>query len=407
MTPYRIQVISPRTWGEFGNYLAASRFTNVLRDHIDARVTLYEAESMLPWVGEVGGRIRTITLTSPDTATRTERYLALMAELAVRWPAGFEAGTLPTASADQLAGLVAHFRATTPDLVVGTKGFITRLCLAAIRLADRPGWTRPLVVNQVTNPGLLDLAIHRSPYPDLTLIGFEWARTRLIDEIGAPPDRVVAVGPLVAQHDLKGFLTSPESSNAPTAGGWDGGDRPKVIIFCNRGGDDYLRFVEHLADRDADIDLVFVGYADAEFTERAAALARTGNTTRWRFHSKLSQADYFEYIAQAAKAPHAFLVSKAGPATTLEAAFFGIPVLMLHSGLPMERWVSGLIHDEGLGRCCESADELIACLDSWLDDPARIAEHKALATAYAATSLDQAAVGARIGRAVRALRERG
>jgi glycosyltransferase involved in cell wall biosynthesis len=216
---------------------------------------------------------------------------------------------------------------------------------------------------------------------------------------------------LVAQYDLKGFLVAPEESTSTpaSASSWgdpDGVRRPKIIVFCNRGGEDYLRVVRHLADRDADVDLVFVGYADAEFTERAAALARSGNALRWRFHCTLGQADYFEYIALAAKAPHAFLLSKAGPATTLEAAYFGIPVLMLQSGLPMESWVSGLIHDQGLGRSCQSAGDLIAHLDSWLDDPSRIAEHKNRATAYAAASLDQSVVGARIGRAVSDLLER-
>ncbi|MFC5144780.1 Moenomycin biosynthesis protein MoeGT1 [Streptomyces aureoversilis] len=417
MSVPRIHVISPRTWGEFGNYLAATRFARVLQEHLDAEVSLWEAESMLPWVGDIGARIRDITLTSSDTGTRTERYLALMSELATAWPRDFE--IVPTAGAGRehmLDGMVAHLRENAPDLVVGTKGFISRLCVAAARAA---GGRVPPVVHHVTNPGLLDLPLHRTRHPDLTLVGFDWARTRLIEQEGADPRRVRTVGPLVAQHDLQGFLTAPvEPRPDPgptdtTAGGavveW--GDpfatrRPKLIIFCNRGGEDYLRIVAHLAERDADVDLVFIGYGDAETTRRAAALARRGNALRWRFHQRLTQPEYFEYISRAAKAPHAFLVSKAGPATTLEAAWFGIPVLMLESGLPMESWVPRLIRDEALGQCHRAVDDLVRGLDTWLDDPSAIAACKARATVYADRALDQAAAGQRIAQAVREILER-
>ncbi|MFI9202959.1 Moenomycin biosynthesis protein MoeGT1 [Streptomyces sp. NPDC053048] len=419
MSVPRIHVISPRTWGEFGNYLAATRFARVLEEHLDAEVSLWEAESMLPWVGDIGARIRDITLTSPTPATRTERYLALMDELAKDWPRDVEVAPLAgTERERRLEGMAGHFRKHAPDLVVGTKGFISRLCVAAVRLA---GGRVPPVVHQVTNPGLLELPLHRTRHPDLTLVGFDWARTRLIADEGADPRRVRTVGPLVARHDLKGFLTEPvpphraparPAADEPAAepavewGDPAAPERPRLIVFSNRGGEDYLRIVARLAERDADIDLVFVGYGDVETTRRAAALARGGNARRWRFHQRLTQPEYFEYIARAARSPHAFLVSKAGPATTLEAAWFGIPVLMLESGLPMESWVPHLIRDEGLGQCHRSVDDLVAGLAAWLEDPSAIAACKARATAYAGRALDQSATAARIARAVRDVLER-
>ncbi|MFE7120923.1 Moenomycin biosynthesis protein MoeGT1, partial [Streptomyces sp. NPDC057654] len=155
MSGERVHVLSPRTWGEFGNYLAATRFTTVLRERLpDAEVTLLTAESLLPWVGDVGARIREITLQSPDTATRTRRYQALMAELAAEWPAGCEAGAAPPPGARPLDGLVDHLRTHRPDLVVGAKPFIARLSLAAANAAARAdGRPRPRVAAHVTNPG--------------------------------------------------------------------------------------------------------------------------------------------------------------------------------------------------------------------------------------------------------------
>ncbi|MFD0385574.1 hypothetical protein ACFQ2B_34500 [Streptomyces stramineus] len=141
------------------------------------------------------------------------------------------------------------------------------------------------MVSHVTNPGLLRLPLHRSPHPDLTLVGFAWAKEHLLAQTGGDPDRVQVVGPLVAQHDLRDFMTS--ESAAPAAGPW-GGDtdsgRPRLIVFCNRGGDVYLELVHHIAEHHPDTDLVFVGYDDPGLARRAAAGAE--RLAHWRFHSR-------------------------------------------------------------------------------------------------------------------------
>ncbi|MFE7278033.1 Moenomycin biosynthesis protein MoeGT1 [Streptomyces sp. NPDC057623] len=397
--PPHIQVLSPRTWGEFGNYLAATRFSRVLRGAVDADVTLLEAEPILPWLGEAGAEIRTISLESPDATVRTERYMGLMGRLQERFPAGFEVA--PTSGQQAaLAPLTEHLRTTAPDVVVGTKGFVARLCVAAVRLAG----IRTRVVSHVTNPGLLQLPLHRSAHPDLTLVGFAWAKDHLLARTGGDPEQVRVVGPLVAQHDLRDFMTS--ESAAPAAGPW-GGDtdsgRPRLIVFCNRGGDVYLELVHHIAAHHPDTDLVFVGYDDPDLARRAAAGAQ--RLPHWRFHSRLTQAEYFDYIDRASRSPHGLLVSKAGPNTTLEAAYFGIPVLMLESGLPMERWVPGLIHEHDLGRACAAPEDLFRTVDDWLTRPSAIEEHKKAAIGFAESVLDQEAVARRIGDAVRPLLE--
>ncbi|MER5838816.1 glycosyltransferase family protein [Streptomyces prasinus] len=391
----RVQVLSPRTWGEFGNYLAATRFSRALRSVIDAEVTLLEAEPILPWIGEAGAEIRTISLESPDAVVRNQRYMALMDRLQARFPEGFEVDPTPAQRAD-LEPLTRHLRRTAPDVVVGTKGFVARLCVAAVRLAG----TSTRVVSHVTNPGLLQLPLHRSRYPDLTLVGFPRAKEHLLATAGGDPERVRVVGPLVAQHDLRDFMTSESATS--DAGPWGDGpgpDRPRVIIFSNRGGETYPELVRRLAGRHPGIDLVFVGYGDPELARRTAA----AGLPHWRFHSVLSQTEYFDYIRRASRSRYGLLVSKAGPNTTLEAAFFGIPVLMLESGLPMEQWVPGLIDEEGLGRACATPEELFKTADDWLTRPSVIEVHKKAAVSFAESVLDQDAVTGRIGAALRAL----
>jgi hypothetical protein len=393
----QVQVLSPRTWGEFGNVLAATRFARALRDATDAEVTLVEAESILPWLGDIGAEIRAITLASPDADTRSRRYLGLMDRLARRFPRGFEVDPDPSHCA-QVASLVEHFRRTWPDVVVGTKGLISRLAL----LASRVSGGSQAVVNYVTNPGLLQLEVHRSAHFDMTLVPVSWAKELLLTDGGGPADRIRVVGLLVAQHDLRGFLTTDAARGSDEQVRWGrpgSGSRPKVVVFSNRGGVAYPRILRHLADRHPEVDLVFIGYDDPDLAREAAAIS----VADWRIHVRLTQDQYFEYISQAARSDYAFLISKAGPNTTLEAAYFGIPVLMLESGLPMESWVPALIHDNGLGRCCAEVEELIDVLDDWLARPTTIAAYKRSAVQFGKTALDQQAVVERIRAAVGAL----
>ena len=395
MTGRRIVVVSPRTWGQFGNFLAATRLAGVLRDRFeDGDVAVWEAESTMPWVGEIGGRIADITLTSPDTATRTARYLDLMAEVEREHPAGFEVDEGSTVRA-KVTGLAEALAQAKPDLIVGTKGFVARLCRVARDVAGLPA----PVVSYVTNPGLLDLPIHRSASLDAVLVPFGWAKEKLVATVPVDPGSVHVVGPLVAQRELGSFAKS--SSGSSEDAGWpefdDGSPRPRVIVFSNRGGDDYTRVLRHLAEHHPEADVVFVGYNDPGAVEKA-----TSGTvpTRWRFHTRLSQQEYFAYMEGAAAAETALLISKAGPNTTLESAYFGIPVLMLRSGLPMEHWVGSLIADRELGRCCTDVEQLIAVLDAWLSDPARLHVHRDACRAFSRTTLDQTATAAAIAQAL-------
>lgn len=395
----RIQVLGMRTWGEFGNILAATRLARVIEaQHPDCVVELYEAEEFFPRFEEIGAEIRALTVESPDAATRARRYLALMSRLAAEFPQGFEAGdprALTFVSA--LESLAGHFRRTRPDVVVGTKGVISRVAQSALRLAGHPA----RMANFVTNQGLLTLEIHRAVHA-LNLVGFPAARDYLVGGLGFAPERVRVVGPMIAAHELKEFLVGPDDARSGDESAWGGDDeRPAIIVFSNRGGDEYLALVRHLAVRHPGVDLVFVSYNDRGLLAAAAAVPE--RPARWRFHNRLSQPEYFAYIHGAARSRNGLLISKAGPNTTLEASWFGIPVLSLRSGLPMEDWVGGLIREHGVGRCCAEMGELVATLDAWLADGSVLPALKANALTFAAGALDQAAVARNVGEAIGAL----
>jgi hypothetical protein len=395
----RILVLGMRTWGQFGNYLAATRLAHVLRDSLpEADVDLREAESFLPSLASIGAQIRDLTLESPDATTRSRRYLHLMETLKQRFPQGFELGD-PDALAfsDELEALAGHLRGHRPDIVIGTKGVISRLSISALRMAGH----RAQVVNHVTNEGLLRLAIHRVPGA-MNFVGFDSARAYAEEELGYPADNLCVVGPLIAEHQLKDFLLTADGEPASTA--WRDGDAAsgsaKVIVFSNRGGQEYIDLLRHLALHHPQIDLVFVSYDDEALSQLASQVS--GCPAHWSFRSRLAQDEYFGYIHGAARASRSVLISKTGPNTTLEAAFFGIPVLSVDSGLPMEAWVPNLIRTHGLGRSCANINELISTFDCWVTED-ELPSIKRNALIFAANHLDQAKVIDRIADKLRTL----
>jgi hypothetical protein len=392
----RAEILAMRSWGEFGNFLAAQRLAKVLAPGLPGvRLEVGTAEEFFPRLGAAGVEIREITVGSPTPQVRTRRYMAMVERLEAHYPPGFEASAASPALQEELAPLAEHFRATRPALVIGTKGINSRLALAALRQA---GHAAP-VLNYVTNPGLLEISIHRSPHV-LNVVPTERARARLLAEPGFAAERIVVAGPLIAEHELKGFLVR-EGGDGGAREPWGADERrPKLIVFCNRGGPEYLALVRHLAARHGGVDLVFISYNHTALTRAAAEVAAEAGHHHWRFHDSLRQAEYFEYVERASRSAHALLITKSGPNSVLEAAFFGIPVLALESGLPMEAWVGPMIEEEGLGRCCATMDEVVGVLDGWIADGAVVAEHKASARAFAARALDQEAIAGRLRRAV-------
>lgn len=395
----RILVLGMRTWGQFGNYLAATRLAHVLRDSMpETDVDLREAESFLPSLASIGAQIRDLTLESPDAAERSRRYLQLMEALKQRFPQGFEQDD-PNALAfsDELEALAAHLREQRPDIVIGTKGVISRLLISALRMAGH----RAHVVNHVTNEGLLRLPIHRVP-DAMNFVGFDSARAYAEEQLGYPADSLRVVGPLIAEHQLKDFLLVADGEPARTP--WrDAGDtsgNAKLIIFSNRGGQEYIELLRHLARHHARIDLVFVSYDDEALSQLASQLSEC--PAHWSYRSRLAQDEYFGYIHGAARAARSLLISKTGPNTTLEAAFFGIPVLSVDSGLPMEAWVPDLILEHGLGRSCRNMNELIATFDHWMTED-KLPSIKRNAMTFAENHLDQKKVIDRIAGELRAL----
>jgi UDP-N-acetylglucosamine:LPS N-acetylglucosamine transferase len=395
----RVAIYAMRTWGELGNLLVARTLKAAIESAGGFTVELFEAEDYCPTLRQTGEEIRLLSQrTAADPPAKRGGYLAIIHSLEERFPAGFEVAdpvAEPVLAESEL--LRRHLLATRPDLVIGTKGIISRLLLTAARGAGGPP-----VVNFVSNHGLLELGIHRSPHLPLHLVQFPEARQRLVERYGYDPARVEVVGPLVAGHELRGFVASsrPEEPGEIDLIDPDDTRTPVVVIFCNRGGSAYLEVLRLLGARHPKVPVLFIAYNDAELLEAARAVERATRPRRWVLVSRLSQEAYFRTIRQAGERP-AVLISKAGPNTVMEALSFGFAPLVLDSGLPMEEWVSSWLVDHRLGLAAPEISTLGRELDRLLSDRDRLDALKRSVVRFHAESIDPVRTATAIARALR------
>jgi hypothetical protein len=378
-----VQIISMRSWGELGNLLAGRTLAATLAPELPGTsVEVWEAESLFPRFAPIGEEIRRVVGDRLPPERTRQAYLRVMAGLVEALPPGFEAAAeLPEPLATEIAPLAAHLAATRPDVVVGTKGVISRLCLAALRRSGH----RATVVNYVTNEGLLRLDVHRCPLIDHHLVQFERARRYLVDEHGYRPEQVRVVGRLLARAQASRFF---EGGSAATGAPPSGAAVRRVLIFSNRGGREYLELLDRLTHGFPDAAVVFVAYNDPELAGAARDLLSRRATGDWQVFDRLGQGDYFRYLDWLAAGQAPLFISKTGPNAMLEGVYFGLPQLLLRSGLPMEEWVGPFLAEHGVGQAYTDMAGLIDTALRWLADPAQLAGRKRRALDLAGGVLD-------------------
>ncbi|MEU7959345.1 hypothetical protein [Micromonospora humida] len=386
-----VQVISMRTWGELGNLLAGRTLAATLAAGLDdVDVTVVEAETIFPQFAEAGAAIRELVAARLPADEVRAGYLSLMADFTGRLPGGLDDDPVPAATADRLAAVVEHFATTKPDLVIGTKGVISRLSRAALRIADLP----TPVVNYVTNEGLLRLPVHRAPHLPVHLVQFDRARDYLVREHGYRPERVVPVGRLLAQAQAAQVFEG--AGQGGRIGGTDADAmesalaeaRTRVLILSNRGGREYLAAVERIATAHPDAALVFIAYNNPTLATEAAELLTELKVPAWQTFDRLAQGDYLRYLSWLHAADAPLFISKTGPNSMLEGLYFGIPQLLVRSGLPMEEWVGPFLAEHGVGQGFDRMEDLVDVAVRWLGDPDELPRRRHLATALARTLLD-------------------
>ena len=378
-----IQIIAMRSWGELGNLLAARTLAAALRGNVAGEVAVLEAESFVPRFAEIGERIESLIARAERPSDVRRDYLALMDSLEREFPTGFEAdGDLGLGEFfdSAVTEFMRHFQETRPTVVCGTKGVISRLCMAALRRADHPA----SVINFVTNEGLLSFPIHRSTDFECTLVQLERTRRCAIELWGYPEERVHTVGRLIATD-----LTHPARTVAPARG-------TRVLVFSNRGGAAYHRLLEHLAVYHSEVSVMVIALRQPLLVETARRLANERRLRHWHEKTTLDQHEYLGVLQWLASSEYSLLVAKSGPNTTLEAARFGIPVALLDSGLPMESWVADLVAHEAFGVVCDDAESWLNSVDGALSNPSRLMAWRSQAQRFAQEAMNEVTARERI-----------
>lgn len=396
----RISIFAMRSWGELGNLLAAKTLAAAIRTAEPAwEVEVLETDDFCPTLARTGEEIALLARrTADDPPLRRRGYLEIIERLSERLPPGFETAEPPGDFVrGETAALGRRLRESRPHLAVATKGVIARLLLVAARQA---GAAVP-VVNFVTNHGLQELALHRAPGADLSLVQLEAARASMVERFGYPPERVRVVGPLVAGHELRSFVEGRDGAGLDQLRFAEGvgPDEPVVVMFSNRGGKPFLELLRLLGEAHPRVPVLFIAHNDPPLLAAARALEDRLRPERWTLVERLTQAAYFHAIRQLEERP-AVLVSKAGPNTVMEGLYFGLVPLVLVSGLPMEDWVGSWLTAGGLGVAAPEVPGLVAGLDDLLRRPERLAALKRAVLAFRAAAIRPEETASAIARAL-------
>jgi len=383
--PARIHVFALRTWGNLGNLLAARKLAARLDTLLPgASIQVFEGEQFVAALAEFGVRIRELKEAVSDPAELRFGYLALMEDASARFPPDTEITPGASPFDPHAAPLADHFAHSRPDLVIGAKGLLSRVCVKALRQA---GLDIP-IINHVTNHGLISIAAHRSRAFTLNLVPFEETRSALLTAYGYRQDNIAVVGPILSGVAREGPRSPVAHDSVDHHAVVQGREERAVILFANHAGCDYARLLAECGDLLAPVHVIVIAHQRPDLLDRVRTLKSHLGADKWRVYDSLDQVEYFDEIAAAARAEHSFLVSKSGPNTVLEAVTLGLPVLVHVSGLPMEDWVTDFVATHGLGRACDSEADLAAQLRSWIVSPAAVADCKRRLPAVAATYLD-------------------
>ncbi|WP_127842850.1 hypothetical protein [Actinomyces wuliandei] len=364
-----VNVYAARTWGAMGNFVAAAHLSRVLARDGRHTVTVTASEDLVPFMRSAGHEIRDINLLANSREELNRTYRGFAGRSAEALPPGFE--TSRTAPPVDLGGVVQDLERQRPDIAVATKGVIARMLVWAVRETG----LSTKIWHYVTNPGLAEMPMHHCPDAHVTSVPWPGNRDRLLQLVALPRASVRVTGPLLAARSMP---PAPASSPEPR--------RPVILLFNNRGGSVFPDAVEHLLRARDDFKVV---YLTVDQPSEAAALSKPFVSRGWEIHERLPQERYLQILAEASCSPGSFLVCKASPATVYEAAYQGIPLLALPSGLPQEEWVPEFVLQHDIGRTVYSADELIRCMDLWRV-PGATAKIRAACDRFRRTRLNQA-----------------
>lgn len=348
-----ILIISMSTWGELGNWLSGKTLSDMLQTDIpDAQITQIKAESVYQHFASIGLQIKSATLAATDPEARQLAYCGILE----KYENHFE--SLQTLD---LSELKATLSLLNPDVVIGTKGVICRICIEALRQLHR---STP-VVNYVTNHGHFRFKIHHCVAARLHLVRFPESKDYLLEHTTFDSTTVLPVGYLLNTSNID-LNNAPLASN-PTASSQKV-FKPSVVVMSNRGGVEYLKLLEHFLLNFPHVKVAFLSIKDEELYNAALKLVRDYQNTNCNILRDLNHQEFLELLVQYKEHGPTIYVSKASPNAIFEAVYLKMPMLLVRSGLPMEDWAAEKVLKEGLGLVYDSISDVINSINLMVND---------------------------------------
>jgi Glycosyl transferases group 1 len=402
-----IHIFAMKTWGELGNLLAANTLANSLISSFpEYEIKVIEAEDLFPRFKDIGLQIKALTDQSPTPMIRNEKYFQLFDQLNNYFFKNFEiTADLPAELETELKGFVEYLNTHKPYIVFGTKGIISRILLAASKRSQAP----PMVINYLTNHGLLLLDIHCSKHIPLNLIQFSISKDYLQDTREICQNQISVVGPLISKYEYNDSQDISKTKNRKQLldefnDNPQNTEKPFVCVFCNRGyNEQYLLLCNYIAQHYPEIAFSFIAYKNPDLLAEISGIKSRYQLDHWELFENLSQQNYFNQISRLSNSPFSFLITKPGPNTLLEAISFGIPLLILNSGLPMEQWIIDVFDKNRLAKAFDNMDDLVAKMNDWLQNPQKVLEYKIRAIDFRDKELNQHNTSNNIKRAIEKL----
>lgn len=364
-----ILILCARSWGQLGNLNSASRLAQKLEAQKleNMQFLVQPIEDCCPLVAIAGEAMRSVTATSRTPKDRQRRYMEIIDDLNARFPAGFESD--PAFVHDDIDLLASHIDVFNPDLIIATKGFLSRLAYAATRRLER---TIP-IVNFVTNDGLLTLPIHVTGPEVRNLVQTDFGKQMLKRH-----PRVSAVGPLVGVPRPVGEIAKSDL-------------KPLICVLCNNNPE-FSAIFDALIARGDSIGVKTIILGESEMLEQTRIRA----PAHWDVWGAQAADAYLEILREVSKVARPLLVAKSSPNAVFEGLCGGMPVLAVRSGLPMEDWVGNLIDESGAGWSADGVATAVSILDRLLDAPGEIAERAKGAISFVSRNIDNQATLTRI-----------
>lgn len=382
------------TWGELGNFLSGSCLVSALKSkHPDYSIDIVPAEYIFPVFEEVGRRIRRLSLEATTAAERYEQYCDCLNYYEETYFSRIES-TFDEADFAKLKVLILN---TNPDVIIGTKGVIARVCSV---LVERLGLTIP-VVNYVTNHGHFMFKIHDCNLAAGHIGRYPESAEALARYRDFPRDRIRVVGYLLGVHILSDKLYKDRQRATDQSR-----DDVKTTVFLvsNRDANNCLELVQYIDEHLQNLTVKIIIIKNQVLREQVQQLSFSGNNEIVILNDE-PQEVYFSLLNAAQHDGRAIYISKASPNAIFECTYFGVPMLLFRSGLPIEEWAIPKMEEERLGHVFDGTEGLKAKLKEWIDNPALIDECRRTMQTYADEHLDQQATIDRISAAIHQFRE--